>query len=618
MNLQKTLTKKISFLLIISILSLNLSFLTVPKKADALFGVGDLTFSFDAANFGEMLYEFGKKVAEVTLAATAHALARQLIIKTSEATVDWINSGFNGNPAYVADIGKFLTGPGGITDSVIGNFFANSSLGFMCDPFRIQVLLALQLDTSFKKQIGCTIRGIANNVDNALLNSNVVINISTSSNTSISNSNVSVWDSWLRTTLQPQNNPIGSYLIAKNELDTQIGNAKVSATLGLTMGQGALSYTRCVDTYYDANGKQIDKPSEEYTGSYGPRPKAPNGTVRTDPSCKVKTPGTTITTMLGFRATSDPRMAELTATLSDGIDQVFNALVGALVNKALAELKNGLLGDNSSSNKALDTAITAGWTNSMNTANSDVSHIQQIADTYSSSSLPTYTIPTLPNISTPDVYNPTTPTIWDWYSTSSASIPAGTNIGTNTNVGYGYDVLGRAKTNSIALINSLAKAESAYQNVYLIEQNLLTQAKNVFASSSVCNMNYNKNDSILRSLLIRSNVITNIDGMPDSNRTIASIPWNLKIINSALGNSNANMTVLNKAVSGVNGAGDMTAITDAMISVNSTSFNTSADPKMIDNIKTWLRGVQGMYNSSLCPINLTKVLQITSATSTVK
>ena len=36
---------------------------------------------------------------------------------------------------------------------------------------------------------------------------------------------------------------------------------------------------------------------------------------------------------------------------------------------------------------------------------------------------------------------------------------------------------------------------------------------------------------------------------------------------------------------------------------------------MVENIKTWLRGVRNMYNSLLCPIDLTKTLQINSVPS---
>ena len=756
MNMQKTLTKKISLLLIVSILSLNFSFLTIPKRADAFLGIGDITFSFDAANFGEMLTEFATKVAEATISATAHALARQLIIKTTEATVDWINGGFDGNPAYVADFSKFLTGPGGVTDSAIGDFFANSSLNFLCNPFRVQVLLALQLDARFVKQIGCTLTGIANNVDNAIKTKNIGGSIS--SNT---------WTTWLNTTLQPQNNPIGAYVIAKNELDSQVGNAKGSATLGLTVGQGALSYTKCIDTYYDASGKQIGNPSAEYTSGYGSKPKAPAGTTRTDPNCTVKTPGTAITTMLGFKATSDQRMNELTATLSDGIDQIFGALVNSLAQRALSQLKNGVLGNNSASNSAYNSAITTGWTNSMTgysntlaeinnnwtnatedipcsttsvtTGNAPVNYgplnfsyqnsntgynyvaydigssqtIQKIisgTDTYVSyiggtndpkvfaatansvspgsrdsnsgwttfydsgtggtkfsggSTIniwtdtkiyprptptsyryykiapgftwnyanPTYMtfttydtrsttvacpntsfqFPTMPQIEIPDIINQTTtstPTYWNWTPSSTSTFDISGTYGGNT-------VLSQAKNNANILLSSLSNSESAYENNYMIIQNILTQARAVFATSSICNINYNRNDSILRSFLIRANVITNIDGTFNSDRTIASVPWNLSAITAALADSYANMDIINRADSLVASAGSINAITDAMIPVNSTSFNTDPQSELVTNVKIWLSGVKNLYNSSICPIDLTKILQITSATSTV-
>ncbi|MEK7072597.1 MAG: hypothetical protein AAB969_03435, partial [Patescibacteria group bacterium] len=129
MNLQKSFTKKISLLLIISILSLNMSFLATPQKAQAVWGVGDITF--DPANFGQMIWEFGVKVVETTIKAMIKALARRLVSTITEATVAWINSGFDGNPAYVSDFNKFLTGPGGVGDQVIGDFFKDSSLGFL-------------------------------------------------------------------------------------------------------------------------------------------------------------------------------------------------------------------------------------------------------------------------------------------------------------------------------------------------------------------------------------------------------------------------------------------------------------------------------------------------------
>ncbi len=653
MKFQKNLTKKISFILIVSILSLNLSFLAVPKKADALFGVGDITFSFDAANFGEMIYEFGKKVVSVTIEMTAKTLARNLVQKITEATVNWINGGFNGNPAFISDFGKFMLGNGGVVDRTVGDFFADSSLSFLCDPFRVQVSLALSLEYSsnFQNRIGCTFSGIVNNINNAQIGGNVNVNVN---GTNIVSGGASKflseggWDSWLRTTLLPQNNPIGAYLIAKNELDTRIATAQNTKTLELTAGQGALSFKRCIDTYTYLDGHTSK--SSEYTDGYGSRPQQPHNTIA-EQNCVVKTPGTTITTMLGFKATSDQRTNELLVATTDGIDAIFGALTNALINKAINtlmkktndQLQNGVLDPNYDSNGAYDSFLYESWVNAMDDANSDLSDLNNrwtntINDPYYSSGSD-FASPTLPDI----IYGTTT---WDWHSSSTGAgtIPTGNSgyssstgdyvyitptgsyiYSTSTDSGPwnpypsipAYDVLGNAKKSSTGLLNSLSKAEWTYQDTYKFAQKVLLGGKNVFASSSICNMNANRNDYTLRSLIIRSNVTTNIDGVPDSNRTIASIPWNLKMIEPALAKSAVNLAILNKAASDVNSASSIATLNDAMVRVNSTAFHTDPEIKMVENIKTWLRGVRDMYNAPLCPIDLTKVLQITSATSTI-
>ena len=76
---------------------------------------------------------------------------------------------------------------------------------------------------------------------------------------------------------------------------------------------------------------------------------------------------------------------------------------------------------------------------------------------------------------------------------------------------------------------------------------------------------------------------------------------------------------MDEASSKVNSAGSIDNVKDALIPVNSTSFNTDPQITMVTNIKTWLSGVQNMYNTEMCPIDLIKVMQIVSAaTSTTQ
>ena len=141
MKLQKNFIKKISCLLIISLLSLNLTFLTVPKKANALFGAGDIVF--DPGVFARLTLDYGIKVTEKFISQAIKAAALKIIKMMTQATVDWINQGFEGNPAYISNLGDFLGGEGGVADQTIGDFFANEpGLAFLCEPFQLQVKLA--------------------------------------------------------------------------------------------------------------------------------------------------------------------------------------------------------------------------------------------------------------------------------------------------------------------------------------------------------------------------------------------------------------------------------------------------------------------------------------------
>ena len=129
----KKISKKISVIIVISILALNLSFFSAPERANAILGLGDITFSFDGANFSEMLSEWGSKIVDFSLESAAKSIAKRLINQITAATVDWIKGGGKGQPAYVADTSKFLFGKGGLTDQVIGDAINNDIR--MCSAF---------------------------------------------------------------------------------------------------------------------------------------------------------------------------------------------------------------------------------------------------------------------------------------------------------------------------------------------------------------------------------------------------------------------------------------------------------------------------------------------------
>ena len=654
MNLQKNISNKISFILIVSILSLNLSFLTISKKAEAQIPTTDVTHI--AATVGKTIWDTVLEAATTFLANIAKVMARKIIEMVAKDTVDWINGvDANGNavknPAFIADFNKFLTGEGGVVDQTIGNFFQSEpGLAFLCEPFRVNVIASLKLGygQSFAQQIGCT---LTNSISNKTLTVDVNGNSYTTGlsnnavdangnpyNTGVNNvTDVGGWKDFLSTTVQPQNNPIGAYLMTKSALDASISSATGSLTLNLTANQGALSFVRCVDTYIPnpnpsapyATGKATDlspgsftfsnnnstaasSKSVEYTKDFD-RPAIPSGMIISSQDCNTKTPGSAITGMLIQKSTSDTRMNELVGSLANGIDNILNALANSLITKAIGQLKNGVLGNDTNSSEKYVSDLNKVEYDAGVAATNKVAAVKGL--------IPSDDFGSTINTDLPQ-------TDWSWDTTP----PDTTFINPNVPViqpgpytqpqGTGGGALGTVKNNAITLLNSLAISEMAYQNNYKTAKNILIGARNVFATSSVCNLLSNRSDGTTRYYLITSNVLTNIDGTNDSNRLIGSIPWNLMVIDVALATSSAKMAILDKAASDVNSAPSIGDVTDAMIPVNSNFFDTDSQPKLIENIKFWLvgtpdkpAGVQHMYNSSMCPIDLTEVLKIDSSTT---
>lgn len=607
-------TKKISLLLLVSFLVINLSFLSFPKKSLAYLGVEDTNVT-DAATFayyemsgvslgdivvasdataeeevaGNIWDNFGKYLKDELLAGLAKKAALILVQKITDSIVDWINSGFQGQPAFVSDPGKFLLDT---ADQTVGDMILNNKdLNFLCAPFQAQVKIALGIEYGtgrFARNIGCTLTNVIDNVGNAIDSASVIINGKKVSSNS--------WENWLEVTQKPQNTPLGAFIIAKAELDSQIKFNKESKTLELAWGQGALSFNKCDKVTYAADGKtEIGRESVSGSASnIDTTSKDPDEYIKVE-NCITKTPGSTITQMLGFKATSDARMNEIMAATADGIDSIIGALMNSAIDAAIEKIQTGIL-DSSSNGPAaksykdflanVDQQAWQRYTNGMNLITSG--NLTSSAQTLGIG------------------INP--PSYLSGSSTGSTTTSINT-IGGIGGVGGG-GALDQARNNAIVLLNSLSASESAYQNNYLIAQKVLVSGRAAFATSSLCNINYNRASSVLRSTLITANVIKNIDGIQDSNRTSANLPWNLPFVSTGLLNSRANQAILSTASINVNSATSISDLQTAMTPVNSTTFNTDPQYQIVTSLKTWLTGNKNLYDSIICPIDLTNVLQI--------
>ncbi len=624
MNFNEKSIKKISGLLIISVLSLNLAFFSFTQKAEAIptetiLVTDPTTLSFFSASFTHFGITEAKAAAQVSDQLTqniwtkvqaaaikiAEGLLRNLALRViqqiTEKTVDWIQSGFKGNPAYIDDPKTFFRNT---ADATVGDMIFNDpDLNFLCSPFQIQIKLALGFSfQTFRSRINCTLSGVANNVQNAVRGASATLN---------------VWDNWIQTTTNAQNTPIGAYLIAQGELNARIGDKQIDLQGQLNRGFGALNYEECTGTKTPRNiaGPGLGEPYT-YKGSkfYEEQSRDNNNFVYSGIKCVVKTPGNVISSMLGFKATSDQRRTELVAALGDGIDTVFAALANALLKKALAQLTDGVLGtNNTSENATWNYNLSTLASESQANYNNDITNLNAAGVTAPEDIFAQFNRIFSPS-STSSLSNSaitaTTP------SGSTTSFSAGFNqySFTPTSVTTGGGSIDSIKANALSGINYYLNSEATYQNTLTFASSTLSAARIIFVTARNCNVSYNTWPSILRSDLINSNVIKNIDGIvyTDSFRTLAQIPWNLTAINNWINTSNSNISILNTAQSAVSAATTPTQITDAMTPVNSTSFNTDPQKDMVTNIKTWLRGVRDIYSTTQCPINLDKVLAATS------
>ncbi|MFM2357573.1 MAG: hypothetical protein RJA61_310, partial [Candidatus Parcubacteria bacterium] len=270
-------------------LIIPVSFFSLPQKiqAQAPVPVGDLVNA--PTHIENAVQNTIKAAKEYVLDNLVTVLAKTLIRQISQSTINWINSGFKGSPSFIQNPEQFFTG---IADQVAGNFIESIGLGFLCEPFRLNLQLSLALQYGGQgsdTDIGCTFSDVLGNVEGFVEG----------------DFTQGGWDGWFKITQNRNGNPYGSYIQAKTALDIKIATAQGTETLKLDWGKGFQSLT-------DSLGN-------------------------------ILTPGATIEAQLSEVLGTDLRQLEL----ADEINEIMGALVGQLIGQVMSA--TGLAGSPSSS-----------------------------------------------------------------------------------------------------------------------------------------------------------------------------------------------------------------------------------------------------------------------------
>lgn len=244
----------------------------IPKKTNAIFGFGDIVFDIPNTVQGTISAVSNPVTAFATTPITAVSsalntgkefggdtlayLAAQSMLRIITAqTVNWINSGFKGNPAFVTDPGKFFRNQG---DILANKFIGEDIMNQLCTPFQFQVRLALAKTYLQEQQPpACTLGRIAENYENF-----------------IDNFEDGGWANWFSLTVNSNNNPYGSYYKAQDALSQKIEINTNKYNKQLDYGKGFLSFERC----------------KVRAGSTAPTPGANPATGFTREVCSVRAP----------------------------------------------------------------------------------------------------------------------------------------------------------------------------------------------------------------------------------------------------------------------------------------------------------------------------------------
>ncbi len=301
-------------------------------------------------------------VKEQGLDAIGYIIAKAVLSKMTASTVNWINTGFQGNPSFLTDPERFF---GNIGDQVATQYLlgANSPLNQLCSPFKAEVRLALVKnylqENTFQSQ--CTFSAIGANFESFTRDFTQ-----------------GGWDAWFTMTQQDQNNPYGAYLQAKQQLSLQIGTQQNKYQTQVANGNGFLSYERCRRDYIppaNVANRQCIKYEPLTVGGGEPKCLAyeiadPNGLGYDDCPASEKevvTPGSVINEQLGKALGSS--FAQLEA--ADELNEIVNALMVQLVNKTFSSIGNGLRGL-SSSNSTNTKSATQQLQDAVNTSSSEL------------------------------------------------------------------------------------------------------------------------------------------------------------------------------------------------------------------------------------------------------
>jgi hypothetical protein len=300
---------RIALVLLIMISSISAAFVS-PQKAHAQLAVVD---AFNGVfNSLTSVSTAAEKLQGYVLNPLAWALEKAVLQSVVNSTVKWVNSGFNGSPAFATNLNKTLQQVG---DAQANSFIQQlQSNGSIKSPFQTQVASAVS--TNYLQSTSATSYFTQNPFTLGTVSSNPTAFLAGGSSGFAQGG----FNALLSTAMNSGNNPYGATILANQALNTQVAGAQNTQKTELQWGNGFLSYRGNCQT--PTTGKSTTGINlTSLTGNSGCQ------------SQNIITPGGAIS-------------SSLYKSLGSGVDTLvtasqFNELVGALMSQLINHVLGG-------------------------------------------------------------------------------------------------------------------------------------------------------------------------------------------------------------------------------------------------------------------------------------
>ena len=174
-----------------------------------------------------------RTVKETVLDRIGWMLAKAVVSNIMASTIDWVNSGFRGSPAFVQDLDRFLLN---VADEAAGRVLEEfgGEFSFICSPFRLDIQVALALQYQQAREglpyQGCLLSEAFENFEDFVAGDFLQ----------------GGWQDWMQISANPNMySQYGAYLEAQTTFEARIRNAEGRESQLLDFGKGFLSSKQC-------------------------------------------------------------------------------------------------------------------------------------------------------------------------------------------------------------------------------------------------------------------------------------------------------------------------------------------------------------------------------------